>query len=477
MKDRIWLLLFIIVCTIQNSTAQIGIGTNIPDPSSILDISSSDKGILITRMTEEDRDAIFEPAKGLLLYNLTTDFIQVNIGTPSSPVWVNVTGITGPMGPNATGPIAFGLLCIATGVNSTAIGGTYNNALNLNSTTTGGTYNNASGINAATLGGATINAVGDNSVGIGGASNVSFALNSSTVGGTVNEANGVNSSVIGGTTSKATGTNSTILGGSTNLASGLNAFIAGGSVNVAQGNGSAVIAGSVNKALNSDTVVIGGSMNTASGINSSVVGGVVNTANALNAVVLGGTTNNSFGSNAGVLGGTTNNALGLNSIVLGGSTNSAIGENSIVIGGEVNFAYGNSSTVSGGFGNKAKSYGELVGGINTTNYTESSATAFVLTDRLFNIGIGVEPGATKDAFTIFKNGLAVLPNATAITIAAADSKSITNKEFTAANYSKYSTIAPLSATDPGVIGEIRMTSTYIYSCYALNTWVRFPVSW
>ena len=32
--------------------------------------------------------------------------------------------------------------------------------------------------------------------------------------------------------------------------------------------------------------------------------------------------------------------------------------------------------------------------------------------------------------------------------------------------------APLSATDIGVVGEIRVTSTYIYTCTASNTWVR-----
>lgn len=476
LKNRIFFLLFIIACTIQNSTAQFGIGTNTPDPSSVLDISSSDKGILIPRMIEENRDGISEPAKGLLIYNLTTDTIQVNAGTPLLPDWINVIGITGASSIYNISAVEFGLVNHADGGNSTAIGGTYNIALLTNSTATGGTYVFVNGINAANVGGSTNTSSGENSVGIGGTINISSKINALCIGGTVNEANGDNSSVTGGTTSDASGNNSSIIGGSTSLAPGLNAAVGGGAVNLAEGNQSGVIAGSVNKARNTDTVVLGGAVNTASGINASVAGGTVNTASALNAVVLGGTSNKSFGSNAGILAGTTNNASGLNSILIGGSSSTAIGENTIITGGGVNFAYGNSSTVSGGYGNQSKSYGEWIGGINTTDYS-GSVTEFVLTDRLFNIGNGAEAGSRNDAFTIYKNGLAVSPNTTADMITLASQNAITNKEFLAVNYSKFSTIAPISSIDAtGVIGEIRMTESYIYLCYAASAWARFPVS-
>ncbi|MCO6174107.1 tail fiber domain-containing protein [Flavobacterium sp. NRK F10] len=48
--------------------AQVGINTTSPDASSALDISSTDKGILIPRMTEIQRVAIAAPATGLLVY-------------------------------------------------------------------------------------------------------------------------------------------------------------------------------------------------------------------------------------------------------------------------------------------------------------------------------------------------------------------------------------------------------------------------
>lgn len=49
-------------------TAQVGIGTVTPDPSASLDISSTNSGILIPRMTQSERDLIASPAEGLLMY-------------------------------------------------------------------------------------------------------------------------------------------------------------------------------------------------------------------------------------------------------------------------------------------------------------------------------------------------------------------------------------------------------------------------
>lgn len=47
----------------------IGIGTNTPHSSAILDLSSSSKGLLLPRMTSAQRQAIATPAKGLLVYD------------------------------------------------------------------------------------------------------------------------------------------------------------------------------------------------------------------------------------------------------------------------------------------------------------------------------------------------------------------------------------------------------------------------
>lgn len=41
---------------------------------------------------------------------------------------------------------------------------------------------------------------------------------------------------------------------------------------------------------------------------------------------------------------------------------------------------------------------------------------------------------------------------------------------------KVSTAAPISSTDIGSLGDIRVTPTYIYTCIATNTWVRGNMS-
>ncbi len=57
-------------------SAQVGIGTNDPDASSMLDVNSTDKGFLPPRMTEAERDLIGTPSgtpsAALLIYNTTT---------------------------------------------------------------------------------------------------------------------------------------------------------------------------------------------------------------------------------------------------------------------------------------------------------------------------------------------------------------------------------------------------------------------
>lgn len=70
--------------------AQIGLGTTSPDASSVVDISSTDKGMLTPRLTNTQREAIHSPATGLLIYNLTENCLQVNSGTPLIPEWICV---------------------------------------------------------------------------------------------------------------------------------------------------------------------------------------------------------------------------------------------------------------------------------------------------------------------------------------------------------------------------------------------------
>ncbi len=62
--------------TLAVTNLSVGIGTVDPDQSAALDISSTEKGLLIPRMTTIQRNAIAEPATGLLIYNLDVKEVQ-----------------------------------------------------------------------------------------------------------------------------------------------------------------------------------------------------------------------------------------------------------------------------------------------------------------------------------------------------------------------------------------------------------------
>lgn len=70
-----------------SSFSQVGIGTISPDPSTMLDVSSDSRGILIPRMTTTQRDAIASPPEGLNVYNLTTKTTDIY----SNGVWKSLT--------------------------------------------------------------------------------------------------------------------------------------------------------------------------------------------------------------------------------------------------------------------------------------------------------------------------------------------------------------------------------------------------
>jgi len=53
---------------VYNITGKVGIGTNAPDASALLDVSSTSKGVLIPRMTASQKSAISSPSTGLLIF-------------------------------------------------------------------------------------------------------------------------------------------------------------------------------------------------------------------------------------------------------------------------------------------------------------------------------------------------------------------------------------------------------------------------
>ena len=73
------LLLLLILCD-KIVQAQVGVNTTTPDPSAILDVSSTNKGILFPRMTTAQKLAITSPANGLMVYDtdVHAHYIHIN---------------------------------------------------------------------------------------------------------------------------------------------------------------------------------------------------------------------------------------------------------------------------------------------------------------------------------------------------------------------------------------------------------------
>src|SRR5262245_27415605 len=53
----------------NSQTASVGIGTTTPNNSAALEIQSNSKGLLLSRMTTAQRNAIVNPAIGLLVFD------------------------------------------------------------------------------------------------------------------------------------------------------------------------------------------------------------------------------------------------------------------------------------------------------------------------------------------------------------------------------------------------------------------------
>ena len=69
--------------------AQVGIGTTNPDNSAALEVSATNKGMLVPRMNSTQRDAIASPANSLLIFNTSNNTFEVY--KTSCACWVTIT--------------------------------------------------------------------------------------------------------------------------------------------------------------------------------------------------------------------------------------------------------------------------------------------------------------------------------------------------------------------------------------------------
>lgn len=123
---RLLLICFCSIFIFINSYSQNGAAINTTgataDSSAILDVSSSEKGVLFPRMTESEKNNISNPAFGLLIFNKTTGCFNLWTGTS----WRKICGECDFSAPVAqsTSPVCEGESLILT--TSFILGATYN---------------------------------------------------------------------------------------------------------------------------------------------------------------------------------------------------------------------------------------------------------------------------------------------------------------------------------------------------------------
>ena len=102
---------------ITGAYAQIGIGTTTPNSSAALDVSSTNKGLLIPRMSSTQRTGISSPAKGLIVFDNDSSYFFYYSGSAwqalknsafAAANGIKISGTTISLGGNLTGATTIG---------------------------------------------------------------------------------------------------------------------------------------------------------------------------------------------------------------------------------------------------------------------------------------------------------------------------------------------------------------------------------
>lgn len=91
MKQFILFLFLISFLISSGQNVSINANGTAPDNSAMLDVFATDKGVLIPRMTEAQKNAITNPATSLIIFQSNNDVgFYFNAGTPGTPSWIKL---------------------------------------------------------------------------------------------------------------------------------------------------------------------------------------------------------------------------------------------------------------------------------------------------------------------------------------------------------------------------------------------------
>ncbi|MDP4199655.1 MAG: hypothetical protein Q8922_03530 [Bacteroidota bacterium] len=376
----------------------VGIGTTSPDPSALLDLTSTSKGLLVPRMSEAQKNGIASPATGLLIFETDTATTGAYAGQAptfwyyNGSSWIPFLGggwlLLGNSGTNPTGNFIgtkdsvdwvirtndTERVRIYSGGNMGLINNN-NTAEELRLFMPSGSGSYYTGFKA----------------GVQTASpNYIWPPSDGQATNWVLCTDGFGDLTWRGFSSSGGGGIDTMWSRGT----GHLALYGHGAGNVASGDYS-ITSGYFNAASGTATVVWG-EHNIASGYASDVAGGFYDTASGAYSTIGGGSNNSATGTYASVVAGQYNTACGTYSIVVGGNNNSACGTYSTVLGGSYNSVTGNYSMAFG--------QGCNVTTDNTIVYYSSGATPMKL-------GIGnYAPAEVLDVTGNIRFSGALMPN-------------------------------------------------------------------
>jgi hypothetical protein len=399
----------------------VGIGTNTPHPTALLELYSTSKGLLIPRMTQAERDAISSPATGLLIYQTdnTPGFYYWNgtawipllssssgsglfwsltgnsitgtefLGTTNAQPLVIRTNNTERMRITATGNVGIGTAApterLQVSDGNVAITNTDNTARQLRLYEPSGAGTNFTAFQAQAQGSDIIytlpasltptSAVGAGILQTDASGNLSWLSPTALVTGSAWALTGnAITAAWDGTTGNFLGTTNAqpLVIATTNTTTPQPIQIWVGNQETFRFNppGASAPAWSIQRGggnprgLHAVDLQSARSAPTqvASGDYSVIGGGRDNTASDNYATVGGGQENTASGAAATVGGGSSNAASGNSATVCGGESNIASGQHATVGGGSGNDASGNSATVCGGVSNIASGAVATVGG-------------------------------------------------------------------------------------------------------------------